>query len=72
MLKFPFEPCIPIKTAKVPDRPEWFHEVKHDGYRPIVQRDGKRVRLFKRTVLTGLSIIHASSRPHCAIGIPHS
>jgi ATP-dependent DNA ligase len=22
------------------------HEIKHDGYRLIVQRDGKRVRLF--------------------------
>ena len=25
---------------------EWLHEVKHDGYRLIVQRDGQRVRLF--------------------------
>jgi ATP-dependent DNA ligase len=22
------------------------HEIKHDGYRLIVQRDGKRARLF--------------------------
>src|SRR3954452_22888783 len=48
MPKSPFEPCIPTKGAKVPDRPEWIHEVKHDGYRLIVQRDGKRVRLFTR------------------------
>jgi bifunctional non-homologous end joining protein LigD len=27
---------------------DWFHEIKHDGYRLIVQRDGKRVRLFTR------------------------
>lgn len=32
----------------MPDRPEWLHEVKHDGYRLIVQREGKRVRLFTR------------------------
>ena len=32
----------------MPDRPEWIHEIKHDGYRLIVQRDGKRVRLFTR------------------------
>ena len=32
----------------VPDRPEWIHEIKHDGYRLIVQRDGKRVRLWTR------------------------
>jgi bifunctional non-homologous end joining protein LigD len=36
----------PDQASKVPDRPEWIHEVKHDGYRLIVQRDGKRVRLF--------------------------
>ena len=48
MPKSPFEPCIPTKATKVPDRPEWIHEVKHDGYRLIVQRDGKRVRLFTR------------------------
>jgi bifunctional non-homologous end joining protein LigD len=27
---------------------EWLHEIKHDGYRLIVQRDGERVRLFTR------------------------
>ncbi len=45
-----FEPCIPTRgtTEEVPDRPEWIHEIKHDGYRLIVQRDGKRVRLFTR------------------------
>ena len=31
-----------------PDRPEWLHEIKHDGYRLIVQREDKRVRLFTR------------------------
>ena len=48
MLKSPFEPCIPTKATKVPDRPEWIHEVTHDGYRLIIQRDGARVRLFTR------------------------
>ena len=48
MLKVAFIPCIPTKAAKVPDRPDWIHEIKHDGYRLIVQRDGKRVRLFTR------------------------
>jgi ATP-dependent DNA ligase len=48
MLKSPFEPCIPTKAPKVPDRPEWIHEIKHDGYRLIVQRDGKRERLWTR------------------------
>jgi ATP-dependent DNA ligase len=38
----------PTKGTKVPDRAEWIHEIKHDGYRLIVQREGKRVRLFSR------------------------
>jgi bifunctional non-homologous end joining protein LigD len=37
-----------MRGTKVPNRPEWLHEVKHDGYRLIVQREGKRVRLFTR------------------------
>jgi hypothetical protein len=36
MRKSAFEPCIPTRGTKVPDRPEWIHEVKHDGYRLIV------------------------------------
>jgi bifunctional non-homologous end joining protein LigD len=32
----------------VPDSKNWIHEIKHDGYRLIVQRDGNRVRLFTR------------------------
>jgi bifunctional non-homologous end joining protein LigD len=42
------EPCIPTRGTKVPNHPEWIHEIKHDDYRLIVQRDGKRVRLFNR------------------------
>ncbi len=48
MPKPAFEPCIPTRGTKVPARPEWIHEIKHDGYRMIVERDGKRVRLFTR------------------------
>jgi bifunctional non-homologous end joining protein LigD len=32
----------------VPAGPDWIHEIKHDGYRLIVNREGKRVRLFTR------------------------
>jgi ATP-dependent DNA ligase len=32
----------------VPAAPEWFHEVKYDGYRLRVERDGKRVRLITK------------------------
>jgi ATP dependent DNA ligase domain len=48
ILKSAFEPCIPTGGTPVPDWPEWLHEIKHDGYRLIVQRHGKRVRLFTR------------------------
>jgi bifunctional non-homologous end joining protein LigD len=48
MLKSPFEPCIPTRGTKVPPGSDWLHEIKHDGYRLIVQRDGKRDRLFTR------------------------
>jgi ATP-dependent DNA ligase len=41
-------PCIPTRGTQVPSCPEWFHEVKQDGFRLIVQRDGDRVRLFTR------------------------
>src|SRR5580704_17457659 len=42
------EPCIPTLAAKAPSGPDWVHEIKHDGYRLIVRRDGKAVRLFTR------------------------
>ncbi len=29
---------IPTRGTKVPAGPEWLHEIKHDGYRLIVQR----------------------------------
>ena len=43
-----FEFCIPTKGAKVPQTPEWLHEIKYDGYRLRVERNGDRVRLFTR------------------------
>jgi bifunctional non-homologous end joining protein LigD len=48
MRKLSFEPCIPTRGTKVPAGPDWIHEIKHDGYRLIVQREGKRVRLLTR------------------------
>jgi bifunctional non-homologous end joining protein LigD len=41
-------PCIPTRAFKVPSGPEWIHEVKHDGYRLQVRRDGDAVQLFTR------------------------
>jgi ATP-dependent DNA ligase len=42
------EPCLPIVRAKAPSGPEWIHEIKHDGYRLIVRRETKRVRIFTK------------------------
>jgi len=41
-------PCIPSLAHKPPAGPEWIHEIKHDGYRLIVRRDGAAVRLYTR------------------------
>jgi bifunctional non-homologous end joining protein LigD len=43
-----FEFCIPRVGKSVPSSPEWFHEIKYDGYRLRVERDGDRVRLITR------------------------
>jgi ATP-dependent DNA ligase len=48
VIKSTFAPCLPTRGTKVPAGPDWIHEIKHDGYRLIVQRDGERVRLFTR------------------------
>ena len=50
MRKNLFEPCIPTRGTGVPTGPDWLPEVKHGGYRLIVQRNGSRVRLFTRDV----------------------
>jgi bifunctional non-homologous end joining protein LigD len=41
-------PCAPTRAATVPKGPAWLHEIKHDGYRLIVHRDGNAVRIVTR------------------------
>jgi ATP-dependent DNA ligase len=43
-----FDFCLSTRGIKVPDRSDWIHEVKYDGYRLRVERDGDRVRLITR------------------------
>ena len=43
-----FDFCLPTRSTSVPATPEWLHEVKYDGYRLRVERDGDRVRLITR------------------------
>jgi bifunctional non-homologous end joining protein LigD len=38
----------PVKASKPPVGTDWVHEIKHDGYRIIVRRDGAIVRLYSR------------------------
>jgi len=42
------EPCLPSKVARPPSGPLWVHEIKHDGYRLMLRRDGARVQCFTR------------------------
>ena len=41
-------PAQPIERDKPPAGPDWVHEIKHDGYRMIVRRDGETVRIYSR------------------------
>ena len=41
-------PAQPVLASRPPSGPDWVHEIKHDGYRLMVWRDGERVRLFTR------------------------
>jgi bifunctional non-homologous end joining protein LigD len=43
-----FEFCLPTAAKAVPVGPDWIHEIKYDGYRLRVERQGKTVRLFTR------------------------
>src|SRR6185295_11467341 len=42
------KPCLPSKVSRPPTGSLWVHEIKHDGYRLMVRRDGLRVRCFTR------------------------
>lgn len=42
------EPCLPTKAARAPVGSVWVYEIKHDGYRLMVRKDGERVRVYTR------------------------
>ena len=42
------EPCLPSKVTRPPSGPLWVHEIKHDGYRLMVRRDGFETKLRLR------------------------
>jgi hypothetical protein len=39
-------PCLSQRLPKPPSGSAWMHEIKHDGYRLIARRDGKRIRFI--------------------------
>jgi bifunctional non-homologous end joining protein LigD len=41
-------PALPSSAERPPDGTDWVHEIKHDGYRLMVRRDGAGVRLLTR------------------------
>jgi ATP-dependent DNA ligase len=47
------QPCLPIPAKEPPSGRDWIHEIKHDGFRIIAMRDGDRVRLLTRRLITG-------------------
>jgi hypothetical protein len=41
-----FDFCIRSKAITVPDSPDWLYEIKYDGYRLRLERNGDSVRLI--------------------------
>jgi ATP-dependent DNA ligase len=59
-----FDFCHPTRATTVPHTPDWLHEIKYDGYRLRLERDGDRVRLItKGGYTTGPTATRGSSRP---------
>jgi bifunctional non-homologous end joining protein LigD len=43
-----FEPCFPRSTKEPPGGTGWLHEIKHDCFRIVAQKEGANVRLITR------------------------
>ena len=43
-----FEFCLPTGAKAVPTGPDWYHEIKYDGFRILVRRENHRARLITR------------------------
>ena len=41
-------PCLPTTAPHPPSGEPWLHEIKHDGFRVIGRKTGKRVKLYSR------------------------
>jgi ATP-dependent DNA ligase len=43
------EPCLPSPADRPPSGLGWIHEIRHDGFRLMAQRDPVSVRLLDPT-----------------------
>lgn len=41
-------PCIPSPAKRAPSGSDWVFELKHDGYRLLVRKEGVEVRIYSR------------------------
>jgi bifunctional non-homologous end joining protein LigD len=41
-------PCLPTLAKTAPDGGDWLHEIKHDGFRLMIRRDVRGIRLLTR------------------------
>jgi bifunctional non-homologous end joining protein LigD len=41
-------PCLPTNAPQPPYGSMWLHEIKHDGFRVIARKEGKRIKLYSR------------------------
>jgi bifunctional non-homologous end joining protein LigD len=41
-------PCLPTSAPRPPSGALWLQEIKHDGFKIVARKDGKRVRLYSR------------------------
>jgi hypothetical protein len=54
------------RDHRFPHHPDWLHEIKHDGYRLIVQRDGPRVRLLRASRGLSQDLMNNCGEPSCS------
>ena len=50
--QYEYQPCIPTRGTEVLAGPDWFHEIKHDGYRLIVRRYPLRLLICRAAETT--------------------
>ena len=44
-------PCLPINASQPSSGVEWLHEIKHDGFRVIARKEGKRVKGYSHPAM---------------------